>query len=211
VADAVNEIAGTLLLDLYAYAGGQPEDYFDPDGAARIRYFAITTNASGQALGTNQGFTKARWAFIVDGIQGGGASSALGQKRNEYAQNGTGLLIDADGDFLKQGQAATIWAGGSSGIPDLFAEHYGNNLITIPQFTINNMSDDDATALIASYISADRQALFANTCPARSTLLPQIKFGTGDANINVMRARLCRSCGSHLSAVGLAADPVRTR
>jgi hypothetical protein len=50
------------------------------------------------------------------------------------------------------------------------------------------MSDDDATALIASYVSADRQALFPNTCPARSTLLPQIKFGTGDANINVMSA-----------------------
>jgi RHS repeat-associated protein len=188
VADAVNEIAGTLLLDLYAYAGGQPEDYFDPDGAARVRYFAITTNPSGQALGTNQGFTKARWAFIVDGIQGGGDSSALGQKRNEYAQNGTGLLVDASGDFLKSGQSATTWTGGNSGIPDLFAEHYGNNLISIPQFTIDNMSDDDATALIASYISADRQALFPNACPARSTLLPQIKFGTGDANINVMSA-----------------------
>jgi RHS repeat-associated protein len=188
VADAVNELAGGLLLDLYAYAGGQPDDYFDPDGAARIRYFAITTNASGQALGTNQGFTKARWAFIVDNLQGGGDSSALGQKRNEYAANGTGLLVDANGNFLSAGQTATTWTGGAGGVPDLFTEHYGTNLISIPAFTINDMSDNDATALIASYIAADRKALFPNACPARGLLLPSIKFAPEEVPINITTA-----------------------
>jgi len=200
VADAVNEIAGDFLLDLYAYAGGQPEDYFDPDGAARIRYFAITTNATGGALGSNQGFTKARWAFIVDGIQGGGDSSALGQKRNEYAQNGTGLLVDANGDFLKPGQSAATWTGGGSGIPDLFAEHYGNNLITMSQFTINNMSDADATALVASYIAADRQALFPNACPARSLLLPAIQFAPEEVPIKITSASYTGASASQVWA-----------
>jgi len=206
VADAVNELAGGLLLDLYAYAGGQPDDYFDPDGAARIRYFAITTNASGQALGTNQGFTQARWAFIVDNLQGGGGSSALGQKRNEYAANGTGLLVDANGNFLSAGQTATTWTGGAGGVPDLFTEHYGTNLISIPAFTINDMSDDDATALIASYIAADRKALFPNACPAKSTLLPPIKFGAGDANIDVMRASANGANKQRILACGAGSD-----
>jgi RHS repeat-associated protein len=185
VADAVNELSGDLLLDLYAYAGGQPNDYFDPDGAARIRYFAITTKANGQAIGQDQGYTKARWAFIVDNIQGGGDSSALGQKRNEYAQNGAGLLVDANGSFLGVGQEAATWTG-ANGRLDEFTAHYGANLIAIPEFTINDMSDDDATKLIASYIAADRQALFPTQCPGKSTLLPPIKFGTGDADINIM-------------------------
>ena len=69
---------------------------------------------------------------------------------------------------------------------DMFTNHYGNNLISIPEFTIT-MDDNDATKLIASYIAADRQVL-GNTCPARSLLLPQIKFAAGEANINVTNA-----------------------
>ena len=38
IGDALSNVAAPLLLDLYAYAGGQPDEYFDPDGAARIRY-----------------------------------------------------------------------------------------------------------------------------------------------------------------------------
>jgi RHS repeat-associated protein len=186
VDDAVNEVAAPALLDLYAYAGGRPDDFFDPDGAARIRYFAITTGANGQALGNTQGFTKARWAFIVDNIQSGLAITPLGKKRNEYAQNGTSLLIDPNGDFLTKGQSSVIWSG-NDGITDLFFEHYGNNLATLSQFTVN-MSDDDAASLIASYIPTDRQQVFGNTCPARALLLPQIKFAPGEANINPTKA-----------------------
>jgi RHS repeat-associated protein len=181
VADAVNELAGNLLLDLYAYAGGEPEDYFDPDGAARIRYFAITTKANGKPVNNDQGYTKARWAFIVDDIQLGMGTTPLAQKRNEYAQNDTGLLVDVGGGFLGAGNSFATWTGASNKSGQ-FTSHYGDNLISIPEFTIT-MSDDEATRLIASYITADQQALGA--CPDRSALLPPIKFGTGDADINV--------------------------
>jgi RHS repeat-associated protein len=89
VADAIDGLAPSYLLDLYAYAGGQPEEFFDPDGAARIRYFAITTNAQGKSMGsTLDGFVKARWAFIVDNVAGGGDASAVGQLRERYASAG---------------------------------------------------------------------------------------------------------------------------
>lgn len=189
IADALSGVAAPLLLDLYVYAGGQPDEFFDPDGAARIRYFAITTTGENQTpLGTNQGFTQARWAFIIDNIQAGSALSALGQKRNEYAQNGTSLLVDMNGSFIEKGQSALTWSGGSD-IGEMFTNNYGNNLISLPEFTINDMNDDDAAKLIASYIAADSKALFGNTCPARAPLLPQIKFAAGDANIDVTSAK----------------------
>jgi hypothetical protein len=103
-------VPAPLLLDLYAYAGGRPDEFFDPDGAARIRYFAITTGASGQTLGMNQGFTKARWAFIVDNVKAGTGSSPLVAKQNEYASKGTGLLVDVGGNFLKDKQSAVTCA-----------------------------------------------------------------------------------------------------
>ena len=37
-------------------------------------------------------------------------------------------------------------------------QHYGDNLITISQFTVE-MSDADAARLIASYIAADSRAV----------------------------------------------------
>ncbi len=207
IADALSDVPPELLLDTYAYAGGNPQLFFDPDGAARIRYFAITTGANGSALGTNQGFTKARWAFIVDNIQSGGNSSALGQKRNQYAQNGTELLYDANGDFLKNGQSVETWDSSDNRIPDLFADHYGNNLVSIAQFTINNMSDDDATALIASYIQLDKQQVFNNgTCPARSLLLPEIKFAKEEQSINVTTAVMGNAHKQRILACGDGAD-----
>lgn len=47
------------------------------------------------------------------------------------------------------------------------------------------MNDEDAAKLIASYINADRQALFGNSCPARNRLLPQIRFAPEEVPINV--------------------------
>ncbi len=190
IADAVQGLPAPLLLDLYAYAGGQPKEFFDPDGAARIRYFAITTGANGNAIGTTVGFVRARWAFIVDNVQAGTATSALGQKQNEYAADGTALLVDMNGNFLERGQSSVVWSGGGdSGIANLFTEHYGNNLISIPEFTIE-MNDQDAAKLIASYINADRQALFGNSCPARNSLLPQIRFAPEEVPINVTSATM---------------------
>jgi RHS repeat-associated protein len=188
IADATSGVPAPLLLDLYAYAGGRPDEFFDPDGAARIRYFAITTGANGRAIGTTSGFVRARWAFIVDNIRAGIATSALGQKQNEYAQNGTGLLVDVNGDFFSRGTVSATWTGSASQ-ESAFTQHYGTNLISIPAFTIE-MNDADATTLIASYIQADRQALFPNACPARNTLLPQIRFAPEEVPINVTSATM---------------------
>ena len=183
IADAVQGLPAALRLDLYAYAGGQPEEFFDPDGAARIRFFAITTSANGKDLNTNsEGFVRARWAFIVDNIQAGIATSPLGQKQNEYARNGTGLLVDVSGNFIS-GSTAAAWSGAGSQ-ENAFRQHYGANLISIPEFTVE-MSDVDAATLIATYIPADRQALFPTTCPARNALLPQIRFAPEEVPIDV--------------------------
>ncbi|MCC2961292.1 DUF6531 domain-containing protein [Massilia sp. IC2-278] len=183
VADAVDDLPAPMLLDLYAYAGGRPDEFFDPDGAARIRYFLITTGANGNALGTNKGFVKARWAFIVDNIQTGLPASALGQKQNEYAQNGTSLLVDAKGNFFSGSTAAATWTNGASQ-EDAFKQHYGNKLISLPQFTVE-MDDAKATQLIATYIATDRQALFPTNCPARIGLLPDIPFAPEEVPIKV--------------------------
>jgi len=190
IADAVQDLPAPLRLDLYAYAGGAPDEYFDPDGAARIRFFAITTDAKNKPLGTEQGYTEARWAFIVDNVQPGLPTSPFGVKQNEYAANGTSLLVDVNGDFLKAGQSGIVWSGGGadSGMAGMFTSHYGKELISIPEFTVN-MPDADATKLIASYINADLKALFNNQCPIRANLLPEIKFAQGEPNINVTNGK----------------------
>jgi RHS repeat-associated protein len=188
VTDAIDGLALSRLLDLYAYAGGQPDGYFDPDGAARIRYFAITSNSQGKPMGSTQGFVKARWAFIVDEVASGGDSSALGQKRNAYATAGTSLLVDVAGNYFKdKGQSAETWSGPEATTQQDFLKHYGDKLISIGQFTIDDMNDDDATRLIASYIDADRQQMFGGGCPLRAALLPPIRFASGEADIHVDR------------------------
>src|SRR5690606_11823937 len=187
VADAVNGVAPDLLLDLYTYAGGQPEQCFDPDGAARIRYFAITTDAKHMALGTDQGFVKARWAFIVDQVGAGGDASALGVQRNRYAREQTALLVDIAGSFLGQGQGTATWHGADDTMASDFFKHYGEALISIDPFTIVDMDDDDATRLIASYVQADREQVFGASCPPRGPLLPPIRFAPGEADIHVDR------------------------
>lgn len=183
VGDALGGLAAPLLLDLYAYAGGQPDEYFDPDGAARIRYFAITTGANGQPLDTEQGFTRARWAFIVDNVAAGPGLDPLGQARNTYAANHTALLVDMGGNF-NTANPAQVWNG--AGQESAFLSHYGNNLIRLAEFTVE-MDDDKAATLIATYIDADRARLFNNRCPPRNGLLPAIRFAPGEADINVTR------------------------
>lgn len=187
VADAVDSVVPQALLDLYAYAGGQPEAFFDPDGAARMRYFAITTGANGKALGTSQGFTKARWAFIVDEVQAPlipSGNAVLDDLQRRYARDETGLLFDANGNFLPAGQSAATWDGALDNTQDRFMEQYGNTLISIPQFTVQ-MSDADAARLIASYITADRERLYTDRCPVGSLFLPPIRFAPEEAQILV--------------------------
>lgn len=187
VADAIDGLAPSYLLDTYAYAGDQPEEYFDPDGAARIRYFAITTNAQGKSMGSTQGFVKARWAFIVDQVATGGDSSTVGQLRDRYASEGRSVLVDVEGSFLGKGNTSVVWGGPEATMAQDFLKHYGDKLISIPQFTIDDMSDDDATRLIASYIEADKQQLSGAGCPVRAALLPPIRFAPGEEVIHVDR------------------------
>lgn len=187
-ADSVIEVASKERLNLYAYAGGRPDYFFDPDGAARIRYFAITTGANGQAIGTNQGFTQARWAFIVDNIASTPlATNALARLRNEYANNGKGLLFDAGGNFLGGNASTRTWDAGNGTAAD-FSAHYGAAAISLAEFTIDDMDDAAATRLIASYIPADWATLNEGaSCPDRAGLLPPIKFLPGEADIHVTR------------------------
>ncbi|MCY4756500.1 RHS repeat-associated core domain-containing protein [Pelomonas aquatica] len=188
IADAVNATGPAHLLDLYAFAAGQPDQYFDPDGAARIRYFAITTEAKGKALGTMQGYTKARWAFIVDQVvapSGVGGDATLNNLQSKYASSQQSLLVDVNGDFLN-GKSAESWLG-EGGVADLFKDHYGDHLISAAEFTVT-MNDANATRLIANYIDADRPALYPNGCPARSLMLPPINFAAEEPPINVTSA-----------------------
>jgi hypothetical protein len=180
------------------YAAGQPYLYFDPDAAAKITYYAITTGAQGQLLGTTQGFTKARWAFEITGIQAGGdASTTLGQLRNQYAQNGTSLLFDGGGNFVSgfnvidsiktpDGQSIRWDAGSSDNVTQSFRTYYVNNLISISQFTINNADDNNATNLIR-YLSSTQQdrAMCKASAPG---WLPPIPFAMEEVPIKVTQA-----------------------
>ncbi|MHB8921465.1 MAG: RHS repeat-associated core domain-containing protein [Halothiobacillus sp.] len=81
VADSIDsQTPNALKLDITVYASGQPYLFFDPDAAAKMTYYAITTGDRGGkkgygALGTTQGFTKARWAFVITDIQAAASSA----------------------------------------------------------------------------------------------------------------------------------------
>lgn len=210
VADAVSEAAPGHLLDLYAYAGGNPDEFFDPDGAARIRYFAITTGATGAALGTTQGYSQARWAFIIDDVKApttGSGDATLDTLQTKYAANATGLLYDAGGNFLSGANTASWNGGATAAVPTNFSTHYGDNLISIPQFTLA-MSDADATRLIASFITADAHQLYgaSGTCPMRSALLPPIKFASDEPDIVVTSASSGIADKQRILACGAGSD-----
>ncbi len=188
IVDSIDgDTPAALKLDITVYASGQPSRFFDPDGAAKLVYYAITTGANGAALGNMQGFTKARWAFTIQDIQADGSdgTAAIDQRMQEYASAGKGLLFDMGGNFLTAGTSSTTWSGSSNAIVDLFKEHYGNNLISVSQFTIDNMSNRDATLLIAKLTNTTAGL---GTCPAANLLLPQIMFAAEDAAINVTQA-----------------------
>lgn len=183
IADALHSVPINGLLDLYAYAGNDPDHYFDPDGAARIRYYAITTGADGKPLGTDQGFTQARWAFVIDDITANpNDTSELGKLRNEYSALSKTLLVDVGGDF--QGGTDVFVDSEATMHADAFKRHYGNELIELPNFTVE-MDDDKATYLIA-YYAKDPAA--QGSCPIFNQILPQIIFADEEAPIDVTQA-----------------------
>lgn len=202
IADAVEHTRPNLLLNAYAYAGGYPDEFFDPDGAAKIRYYAITTGDLGRnkgygALGMDQGFTKARWAFVIYDIQGGGDSNTyLGKLRNQYAATNTGLLFDGKGNFIgspadpltgiaNSTKTAIKQEGGISALSKAFVDQYAGNIIGIPQFDIE-FDDDNATKLIWYLMGKEEDRVKCKT--SAPGWLPEIPFYPGEANIKVTQA-----------------------
>lgn len=188
IADTLSaDVPPALQLDLTAYVAGQPWHYVDPDGAARLIYYAITTNAKGKPLGTTQGFTRARWAFSIDGIEasGDGGSDAINGLMEKYAKNQTGLLFDGGGDYLTGGKKAVSWNGAADETVDGFRRHYGGNLIGLANFTIENFSNRDAALLVASLMKDTKNL---ESCPLFSELLPIIRFAKEEIPIEVGNA-----------------------
>lgn len=183
------DVPPVLRLDMTAYVAGQPWHYIDPDGAARLIYYALTTDAKGKQLGINQGFTRARWAFSIDGIEasGDGGSDAINQLMEKYAKNQTGLLFDGGGDYLTGGKKAVSWNGAADETVDGFRKHYGKNLIGLANFTIGNFSNRDAALLVAGFSNNSDES---KLCVSKNLLLPPIRFSPEDIPITPTDASL---------------------
>jgi RHS repeat-associated protein len=164
-------------LDLYAYANGDPLNYFDPDGWAKVVYYAITSKADGKtALGTSQGFTKARWAFVISDIKDG-------VKEN--------VIYDPTGSFVKSSFAtakrdAFAWKKSEEGyVSDptlLMQQYYGDSLISLSEFTIDNFDDAKARAILEKLGYAGEKPSCAQA------VLPQISFAPGESAIDVINS-----------------------
>ena len=164
-------------LDLYAYANGDALNFFDPDGWAKVTYYAITAKADGSTtLGTSQGFTNARWAFVISDIKGG-------VKEN--------VVYDPTGSFVKKDFAtakgdAFAWNKNEESYVSnpvlLMQQYYGNNLVSLSQFTIDNFDDEQARAILQKLGYSDTTPICA------AGILPQIQFSAGEAAIDVTQA-----------------------
>ncbi len=160
IADSLSDVPPELLLDTYAYAGGNPGLFFDPDGAAKIRYFAIDDGKKVAAdLQPNQG----HWAFAIWDIKG--------FENNLFA-------YDKDGSFLGAGQSNKLFQGtniASTTLTDLknfYAKQSG--FYSPDQFEVD-MSDVNAAALIKEMTGISLG--FIATCPKLNMLLPNINLG----------------------------------
>lgn len=213
IADTLSaDVPPALRLDLTAYVAGQPWHYIDPDGAARLIYYALTTDAKGKQLGVTQGFTRARWAFSIDGIEakGDGGSEAINQLMEKYAKNQTGLLFDGSGDYLTGGKKAVSWNGAADETVDGFRKHYGKHLIGLPNFTIGNFSNRDAALLVAGLAGNSEDA---KLCPSKNMLLPAIKFAADENPISPIENKIPQrilNCGD-ISLSGNEVETIRFR
>jgi RHS repeat-associated protein len=168
-------------LDLYAYANGDPLNFFDPDGWAKITYYAITAGADGKTgLGKNQGFTKARWAFAITDIKDGGMSNVLYDPGGEFVKNRLN-------DEARKGDAFAWNHGEQDDIHNplqLMQQYYGDNLINIRQFTIKNFDDAQARGILRKlgYVHPNGNS------DCKEGILPEIFFAPEDAPINVTKS-----------------------
>lgn len=151
---------GSGSLDLYAYAAGDPLNYFDPDGWAKIQYFAID---SGVKVGPNLQPDAGRWAFIITDIAG---------------QPGDTFIYDRGGSFLADGknyELITDATAASSAINQFASNYRGKSGYYSPAAFTVQMSDTDASGLIESLTGV---SLGNGTCPANlNSVLPAIPLG----------------------------------
>ncbi len=211
----------SLLLDTTIFAGARPDVYVDPDGAARITYYAVLdrtgTGANARLTVNNRGFNTARWAFVIEDIQAGGDASVLGQLRNQYAANGTQLLFERGGNFINGTRGGTLsadgrslsWNGASTLVTD-FLNHYDttNQLVSVPQFTIDNVDDDNATRLLQFLTQTAVQRVACTDDPA--PWMPPIPFATEETSITpatadaAARPQRLLACGAGSTAATAA-------
>ena len=135
---------------------GQPSLYFDPDAAAKIRYFMIDT---GQGQG-NQ--ITGRWSFYIYDIGG-----ATGQTRFLYDGGGSFIgsasnPLGGNGNYLSW-LASDIGLIGKDPIKE-FTNYYAYDLSS-PAGFIKNISDDNARAIIAD-INSHRDVYSKYWCNA---------------------------------------------
>ncbi len=162
ISDALNDVPPELLLDTYAYAGGNPQMFFDPDGAARIRYFAIDDGKKVAAdLQPNQG----HWAFAIWDIRG--------FENNLFA-------YDKGGSFLGAGQNSRLFQGtniASTTLNDLRNFYTNQSGFYSPDQFELDMSDINASAIIKEMTGVSLGPGITGTCPYPNALLPSINLG----------------------------------
>lgn len=142
IADAVNGVPAPLLLDLHAYAGGQPDLYFDPDGAAKLSYYLIDAEPEEKSAAAVAG----RWAFWLRDMAGENAQTQvlydrggafLGSSSNPLAGSDTAIVSDTYARWTASSTTQTD--------PTLaFVRFYVNDLISPDSFTVDI---EDAAAL----------------------------------------------------------------
>ncbi|MGC4395765.1 RHS repeat domain-containing protein, partial [Hydrogenophaga sp. T2] len=142
IADALHGVRPPQLLDLYAYAGGQPEAYFDPDGAARLTYYLIDTEPEAVAASTVAG----RWAFWLRDLPGANAQTqVLYDRGGGFLASASNPLAGSDTAFVSDTYAR--WTPSAPGNVDpalAFVAYYVNDLISPDSFTLDI---EDAAAL----------------------------------------------------------------
>jgi len=183
--------------DPYAYAQGDPWQYVDPWGLAKLTYFALLQSERSKAPPSVQGFALGRWSFLLEAIAPtqvapGARAKDLSALQNEYAHSGQALLFDAMGSFRLSQQDPLLgrWFGEDSlrfqadqadQVMTGFRAHYGGSLISQSAFVIEDFDDTQATRLMA-LLSRDQHARRACLQPS-SPWLPPIAFQDGSAEI----------------------------
>jgi RHS repeat-associated protein len=169
VADAVEHTRHDLLLNAYAYAGGYPDAFFDPDGAAKIRYFALD-NGTRTAAGEMP--DRGHWGFFIYDITNS-LERVLYDKGGDFFSNNSNIyqLWDDPGfdiDILKD--FTDYYSGGSRG-------YYSPASFTV------NISDDKAKAIISLLTNQNLTVQDRNCLSDKANDLPVIDLGVQGMHI----------------------------